>query len=93
MVGTRGWLRIDTPLHLPASITIHTADGDQVLTGKLPGNGYGLEVAEVERCLRAGELESPLVPLEDTIAILETLDEARRQIGVCYPADQPIDGG
>jgi hypothetical protein len=46
-------------------------------------------VAEVERCLRAGELESPVVPLDDTIAILETIDEARRQIGVRYPADDP----
>ena len=87
VVGTEGWLRLDSPLHLPDTMTIHTADGEQVVTGAMPGNGYGLEVAEVERCLRAGELESPVVPLEDTIAILETIDEARRQIGVHYPAD------
>lgn len=89
VVGTEGWLRLDTPLHLPDTMTIHTADGEQVVTGAMPGNGYGLEVAEVERCLRAGELESPVVPLDDTIAILETIDEARRQIGVRYPADDP----
>jgi hypothetical protein len=44
-------------------------------------------VAEVERCLRAGELESPVVPLDETVAILETIDEARRHIGVHYPSD------
>jgi predicted dehydrogenase len=87
VVGTKGWLRLDTPLHLPDTMTIHTADGEQVITGEMPGNGYGLEVAEVERCLRAGELESPVVPLDETVAILETLDEVRRQIGVRYAAD------
>jgi len=49
-------------------------------------------VAEVERCLRAGEIESPVVPLDDTIAILATIDEARRQLGVRYAADNPTDG-
>jgi predicted dehydrogenase len=93
VVGTEGWLRLDTPLHLPDTMTIHTADGEQVVTGELPGHGYGLEVAEVERCLRAGELESPVVPLDETVAILETIDEARRQIGVRYPADEPAEGG
>jgi len=92
VVGTHGWIRVDTPVHQPASITVHTSDGDEVITGDLPGNGYGPEVAEVERCLRAGEIESPVVPLDDTIAILATIDEARRQLGVRYPADNPTDG-
>ncbi|MEP7020848.1 MAG: Gfo/Idh/MocA family oxidoreductase [Pseudonocardiales bacterium] len=89
VVGTAGWIQVQSPLHLPASMTIHTAEGDEVVTGQMPGNGYRLEVAEVERCLRAGELESPIVPLDETVAILETIDEARRQIGVDYPADDP----
>jgi len=41
----------------------------------------------VERCLRAGELESPLVPLDETVAILEVLDGVRAQLGVHYEAD------
>ncbi len=88
IVGTRGWIRVDTPVHRPASMTVHTADGEQIIRHELPGNGYGPEVAEVHRCLRAGELESPAVPLDETIAILEVLDESRRQLGVRYPADE-----
>jgi hypothetical protein len=42
------------------------------------------EAAEVGRCLRAGLTESPLLPLDETVAIMDTLDEVRRQIGLDY---------
>ena len=87
VTGTKGWIDIQTPIHRPPAMTVHTSDGEQIVTDNLPGNGYGPQVAEVERCLRAGEVESPRVPLDDTVGILETLDEARRQIGVRYSAD------
>jgi hypothetical protein len=41
----------------------------------------------VARCLREGLPESPLVPLDETVAILEVLDEARAQLGVRYEVD------
>jgi predicted dehydrogenase len=43
-----------------------------------PGQGYQFEAAEVMRSLRAGRLESPLMPLDETVAILETTDDLRR---------------
>ena len=43
------------------------------------GNGYNHEAAEVARCLRAGERESKLMPLDESIRIMETVDEIRRQ--------------
>ena len=48
------------------------------------GHGMGHEAEEVMRCLRAGLTESPLVPLGDTLAVMEILDETRGQIGVTY---------
>ncbi len=85
--GTDGWIRVETRVHRPTGITIGTDSGTEYIPGQYAGNGYGLQVAEVERCLRAGELESPVVPLDDTVAILETIDEIRRQVGVRYAAD------
>jgi hypothetical protein len=41
---------------------------------------------EVARCLREGLRESPVMPLAETVTIMETLDEIRRQIGLVYPA-------
>ncbi|MDP9406512.1 MAG: Gfo/Idh/MocA family oxidoreductase [Actinomycetota bacterium] len=39
------------------------------------------QAAEVARRICAGERESPLRPLADTVATLEVLDEVRRQVG------------
>jgi predicted dehydrogenase len=47
--------------------------------------GYRLEVREVHRCLDEGLTQSPVVPHEATIDVLEAMDEIRRQIGVRYP--------
>lgn len=88
VTGTAGWLTIGPRLHRPAQLVVHDADGDEVIDAPATlGNGYRLEVAEVARCLRAGELESALVPLDDTVGILEVLDEARAQLGVRYPGE------
>ena len=43
------------------------------------------EAAEVVRCLREGRLESDVMPLDETVAIMATMDEVRRQIGLTYP--------
>ncbi len=43
------------------------------------------EAAEVMRCLRAGETQSPLVPLDGSLAVMRTLDRIRQRIGVTYP--------
>ncbi|MEO8889771.1 MAG: Gfo/Idh/MocA family oxidoreductase [Jatrophihabitantaceae bacterium] len=88
LTGTDGWVRFEGRMHHPTALTVHTGDGDRVLAAPpVQGNGFEWEIAEVERCLRAGVTESQLAPLDETIAVLDILDEARRQLGVRYPAD------
>jgi predicted dehydrogenase len=43
------------------------------------GNGYQYEAAEVVRCLRRGELESPDMPLDESVSILEVTDAIRQE--------------
>lgn len=42
------------------------------------GTGYTAEAEEVMRCLRAGEKQSTVMPLADTLAVMETVDHVRR---------------
>ena len=62
-------------------------DGTELERFDEPYKGRGLRsaAAEVGRCLRAGLLESPLLPLDETYTIMQAMDEVRRQIVLSYP--------
>ncbi|MBN1261314.1 MAG: Gfo/Idh/MocA family oxidoreductase [Anaerolineae bacterium] len=53
------------------------------------GNGYQYQAEEVMRCMRAGKLESDVMPLDESLAIMSTMDRLREQLGLVYPAEQP----
>ena len=38
-------------------------------------------------CLRSGKLESPLMPLDESLSIMETLDAIRAQWELKYPME------
>ncbi len=57
----------------------------KVLAEPFRGNGLNYEAAEVMRCIRAGETESGLMPLAESIEILQTLDNVRDTIGLEFP--------
>ncbi|KAJ6145555.1 hypothetical protein N7470_009450 [Penicillium chermesinum] len=48
------------------------------------GRGMFWEADEVARCLRDGKLESEGLPWEESLVIMEVLDEVRRQGGLTY---------
>lgn len=89
IMGTRGRIKITAPWWQPASMIVWSEDriaGEEI---ELPfgGNGYQFEAAEVIRCLREGLLESPLMPLDETLSIMETMDTIRAQWGLKYPVE------
>jgi predicted dehydrogenase len=53
----------------------------------LVGNGYNYQAAEVARCLRAGLRESATMPLDESIAVMRTLDRIRAPWGLRYPGE------
>eukprot|EP01034_Spumella_vulgaris_P040401 gene40401-49965_t len=80
--------RLNPRFHYTNSLTVELADGSKTeLHIPRSGNGYPHEAAEVVRCLRAGLLESPVMPLDESIALMGILDTMRAQIGVRYSAD------
>jgi predicted dehydrogenase len=86
--GTKGMLRCNAPLFNPTELTITSNSGEQrVEKFTLAGHGYTYQLREVIRCLQQGMLESPTMPLEDTLITMSLLDAARKQAGISYPAD------
>ena len=84
ITGSAGRIEITGRFHRPTGFTLIRDGQAEVFDVPVVGEGMCHEAIEAQRCLRAGLLESPLVPLADTLAIMATLDEARDQIGVRY---------
>ncbi len=87
VLGRRGHISIEPPFtSAPTVAVIHPHGGPERVL-QVPTDGYVHEIMEVARCIRAGLLESPLLPHEDSVGILEVLDAARSEMGVNYPQE------
>lgn len=87
VIGTEGRVSFDGVFLRPTSISVHRRDGTVRSFDGTVRNGFQYQVAEVARCVTSGQLESGILPLSDSIAVLETIDEARLQVGVRYPGE------
>lgn len=65
--------------------TPHTVTFADVTDDGLERGTMRYEAIEVGRCLREGLTQSPLVPLEGSLAVMRTMDAVRERIGVRYP--------
>jgi predicted dehydrogenase len=81
VVGEKGYLKIHHFFHQPHTFTLHL-NGQKPADFHLPyqGNGLIYETEEVHRCLKSGLTESPLMPLEESLAIAEIMDLALQRV-------------
>ncbi|MGH3391161.1 MAG: Gfo/Idh/MocA family protein [Actinomadura sp.] len=90
VTGTKGRIEVATPFFRPDTMTVHRTDTEpETFTIDVPGNGYTYQAEEVARRLRAGELESPAMPLDETLAIHGDLDTIMAQLGDRSRAARP----
>jgi predicted dehydrogenase len=83
VTGTQG--RIEFPnVMCPRGLTLYRGDSVEVIDRSFEGIGYHFEASEVNRCLREGLIESPVVPHAESLSVMTTLDRVREQIGVTY---------
>lgn len=88
ILGSEGILRIGRDWHKPDRLILSKpGQPDETIDLPFEGNGYNYEATEVMACLRAGKLESATMPLDETIAIIGTLDTIRAQWCLRYPGE------
>lgn len=88
ILGTEGRIRIHAPFWKPTAMTVSRAGADdEVIEMPFDPPGYQFEAEEVMRCVRAGRPESPIMPLDESLRIMKTLDELRAQCGLRYPME------
>lgn len=86
--GNEGYILVKGTLVNPRSAELYIG-GELVETfnDDRTSVGYAFEAEEVGRCLQEGLTESPVITLEESLAILRLLDEIRGQWGLTYPGE------
>lgn len=88
IMGSRGRIRVYAPIYRPARLTITRPNPpDELLDLPYEGNGYNYEAAEVMACMRAGQLESAVMPLDESLSIMRIMDQVRAEWGLKYPGE------
>jgi predicted dehydrogenase len=86
--GPDGQIQIHRPWWKGERLTLTHADkSTETMARPYEGNGYQFEAAHVMECLRAGRLESPVMPLDESLQIMQTLDAIRAQWALQYPSE------
>ncbi len=89
LIGSAGTIRINPEWWRATTLTLsRPGQPDETIEVPAEGNGYNYEAAEVGACLRAGRTESATMPLDETLAIMGVLDQARAQWGLRYPSER-----
>jgi predicted dehydrogenase len=87
IIGNKGSIYI--PDFSRATKATLSVIGEEPINIEVPleGNGYNYEAAAAMECLRTGEIESDLMPLDESVSIMKVMDELRRQWGIIYPTE------
>jgi predicted dehydrogenase len=90
IVGTEARIEIAGDFYAPSRVSLISRHGRRaewdanVIRGH---EGLCFQASALARLVAEGATESPLMPLSETLSILQTTDEIRRQLGVRYPKE------
>jgi predicted dehydrogenase len=91
--GTRGRIDVAPPFYAAQRLELRRGTGPwedqpvEVIDRPWRGNRYVPQIEEVHRCLRAGLAESPVMPLDESVALVGWMDAMRAQFGLRYPGE------
>jgi predicted dehydrogenase len=88
ILGTAGRVAIDPVWYKPTSFTVFDARDEVVERYEAPavnGRGMQFQAFELERLAAEGALAGEILSPAESVSVMETMDEIRRQIGLRYP--------
>lgn len=90
VVGTDARIDIDRVWYNATSFRLTAPDGTVLedYVSQVDGRGMQYQALAAERLVAAGAADSDVLPIDETVAIMETLDEIRGIIGVHYPGQE-----
>lgn len=90
IIGTDARIDIDAVWYRPTSFRVVAPDDAvrEEFTSPVEGRGMQFQALAAERLLAEGRTDSDVLPLDETVAIMATLDEIRELVGVRYPGEE-----
>jgi predicted dehydrogenase len=87
--GSKARIEIDSTWYVPTSYRVLDNDEKVIEERTYPVEGRGMQyqAAEVERLVREGKLAGEILPPQQSVEIMQTLDTIRQQIGLRYPGE------
>ena len=89
IMGTEARIDIDATWYAPSTFRLIDKHGKVMEThvSDVPGRGMQFQADEIERLVASGTLAGTILPPAQSVAIMETLDTIRAQIGLRYPGE------
>lgn len=88
LCGTVGRIKIHSPWWKPTVMTLWRDGHDpEEISAPFEGNGFNYEALETMERIQDGKLESAILPLDETLEIMRTMDALRAQWGLKYPME------
>jgi predicted dehydrogenase len=87
IVGSKGRIDIEGAFYAPSAFTVVGYDGSTSRYERDEIRGLEFEAAEVARSITAGKTESERMTWQNTLDLIESMDEIRAQVGVRYPGE------
>ena len=92
ILGTAGRIDVLPRFHHPTELVLSRLGSDpERVTAPLVGGGYSHELAEVRDRMAAGETESQVMPLADTLAVMGILEEALQTLNLHQTEDESVE--
>jgi predicted dehydrogenase len=89
ILGTDGFIQVHDVFAVPTKASLFIDKKEvEVIEEPIIGNALNYEAEEVMRCLRLGLKESPLMPLDESVQIMEIMDKIRKPWGLVYSNDK-----
>lgn len=88
VAGTEGHLRVHRKFWYSEKLSVSLRDGSvREIDMPLNGSGYRYEIDHVNACIRAGRLESDVMPWATSLDLVIMMDRLRADWGVRYPQE------
>ncbi len=89
VLGTEGRIDIDGVWYTPTTFRVVDGEGTVIETWEndVPGRGMQFQADALEELVASGTLSGDVLSVDETVAIMGTLDTIREQIGLRYPSE------